>query len=147
MYNIGEVSKMFDLNISTLRFYDKEGLLLDIERDPSGIRKFNEKTIEALRVIECLKKSGMQIKDIKQFMQWCSMGEETLEIRKEMFVKRKESIEEEIKSLEKALDMLKFKCWYYDTAIKYGSEDVVKNMTVDDMPEDIKIAFENSHCD
>mgnify|MGYP000580819879 CR=1 FL=1 len=61
MYSIGQVSKMFDLPIPTLRYYDKEGLFQDLEREPSGIRKFNEKSIEALRVIECLKKSGMQI--------------------------------------------------------------------------------------
>lgn len=56
MYTIGEISKMFNLPIPTLRYYDKKGLLNDIERDKSGIRKFNGKTIEALRVIECLKK-------------------------------------------------------------------------------------------
>lgn len=59
MYTIKEVAQMFNLSIPTLRFYDKEGLLLDLERDASGIRKFNDKTIEALRVIECLKKSGI----------------------------------------------------------------------------------------
>lgn len=67
MYTIGQVSEMFDLPISTLRYYDKEGLFPDIKRI-SGIRKFDEKEIEAIRVIECLKRSGMEIKDIKQFM-------------------------------------------------------------------------------
>ena len=51
MYSIGEVSKMFDLPISTLRYYDKEGLFPDIVREPSGIRRFNDKTLEALREI------------------------------------------------------------------------------------------------
>lgn len=147
MYNIGEVAKMFDLSISTIRFYDKEGLLLDIERDPSGVRKFNGKTIEALRVIECLKKSGMQIKDIKQFMKWCDEGNDTLEIRKEMFLKRKEAVEAEIKALEKVLDMIKFKCWYYDVATQDGTDERVRNMTLDEMPEDIRIAFENTHSE
>lgn len=67
MYTIGQVSKMFNLPISTLRYYDKEGLFPDMNRE-SGIRKFSEKELEALRVIECLKKSGLEIKDIKQFM-------------------------------------------------------------------------------
>ena len=58
MYTIGQVSEMFGLPISTLRYYDKEGLLPDIER-VSGIRKFKDKELEALRVIECLKKSGL----------------------------------------------------------------------------------------
>ena len=70
MYTIGQVSEMFDLPVSTLRYYDKEGLFPELNRT-SGIRQFSENEIEALRVIECLKKTGLQIKDIKQFMSWC----------------------------------------------------------------------------
>lgn len=73
MYSIGEVSKMFDLPVSTLRYYDKEGLFPNMQR-VSGIRKFSDNEIEAIRVIECLKKSGLEIKEIKQFMEWCSEG-------------------------------------------------------------------------
>ena len=70
MYSIGEVSEMFDLPVSTLRYYDKEGLFPDMMR-VSGIRKFSDRELETLRVIECLKKSGMEIKDIRQFIEWC----------------------------------------------------------------------------
>ena len=56
MYSIGQVAKMFDLPISTLRYYDKQGLFPNMER-ASGIRRFSDTEIEALRVIECLKKS------------------------------------------------------------------------------------------
>lgn len=59
MFTIGQVSKMFNLPISTLRYYDKEGLFPNIERT-SGIRKFSDAEIEALRVIDCLKSSGME---------------------------------------------------------------------------------------
>ena len=145
MYSIGEVSNMFNLSISTLRYYDKQGLFMDIQRDTSGIRKFNDKTIEALRVIECLKKSGMQIKDIKQFMVWCSMGNETFKIRKDMFLKQKENVENEIKALEKTLDIIKFICWYYDEAIKDNSEERVRNIKPKDMPKEIRKAYENTH--
>ena len=70
MYSIGQVAEMFGLPISTLRYYDKQGLFPNMER-VSGIRKFGDTEIEALRVIECLKKAGMEIKDIRQFMDWC----------------------------------------------------------------------------
>ena len=84
-YSIGEVSQMFDLPASTLRYYDKEGLLPHIQRQGTGIRRFDQRTIEALRVIECLKKSGMEIKDIKQFMAWCAEGPATYGQRLELF--------------------------------------------------------------
>ena len=88
MYTIGQISKMFHLPVSTLRYYDKEGLFPGMKRD-SGIRKFDEKEIEALHVIECLKKSGLEIKDIKQFIQWCSQGSETYPQRYELFQRQK----------------------------------------------------------
>ena len=94
MYTIGQVSEMFHLPISTLRYYDKEGLLPNIER-VSGIRKFGDREIEALRVIECLKTSGLEIKQIKQFMQWCVEGSSTQPKRKELFETQKKQVEEE----------------------------------------------------
>ncbi|MCD7751950.1 MAG: MerR family transcriptional regulator [Lachnospiraceae bacterium] len=144
MYTIGQVSEMFGLPISTLRYYDKEGLFPNIERT-SGIRKFGDNEIEALRVIECLKKSGLEIKDIKQFMDWCVQGSETYPQRKELFTRQKASVEAEIEHLNRVLDMIKYKCWYYDQAIADGNEDRVQAMAPEDMPEDIRLAYENAH--
>lgn len=61
MYTIGQVSEMFHLPVSTLRYYDKEGLFPNLKRE-SGIRKFNDHELEALRMIECLKASGLKSK-------------------------------------------------------------------------------------
>ena len=77
MYSIGEVSEMFDLPVSTLRYYDKEGLFPDMMR-VSGVRKFSDRELETLRVIECLKKSGMEIKDIHQFIESVCHGKGNL---------------------------------------------------------------------
>lgn len=144
MYTIGQVSKMFNLPISTLRYYDKEGLFPDMNRE-SGIRKFSDKELEALRVIECLKKSGLEIKDIKQFMEWCVKGSETYSQRRELFLKQKEIVEAEIQRMNKALDMINFKCWYYEQAIKDGNEDRLNAMNEEDMPEEIRKAYKNAH--
>ena len=116
MYSIGQVSEMFHLPISTLRYYDKEGLFPGMERQ-SGIRRFSEREIEALRVIECLKASGLEIRDIKQFMEWTTECAATYTQRKQLFETRKQAVEAEMAELQKTLDMLRYKCWYYDTAI------------------------------
>lgn len=143
MYTIGQVSEMFNLPISTLRYYDKEGLFPDIKR-VSGIRKFSEKEIETLRVIECLKKSGLEIKDIKQFMLWCQEGSSSYENRRELFIKQKKVIEDEIEKLQRTLDMLKYKCWYYEKAIADGNEDWLHSITPEDMPDSIRVAYLNT---
>ena len=144
MYTIGQVSEMFNLPISTLRYYDKEGLFPSMQRQ-SGIRQFGETEVEALRVIECLKASGLEIKDIKKFMEWCVEGPTTYAQRKELFETRKAAVEAEMIQLQKTLDMLKFKCWYYETAIKDGSEDKLMEMIPDSLPPDIKKMFDNAH--
>lgn len=146
MYTIGQVSEMFQLPISTLRYYDKEGLFPNMQRE-SGIRKFDDKEIEALRIIECLKKSGMEIKDIKQFMEWCAQGSETYPRRRELFLKQKETVETEIRKLEKVLDMIRFKCWYYEQAIKDGNEDHLNRMLPDHLPKEIQVLYDNAHTD
>lgn len=144
MYSIGQVSEMFDLPISTLRYYDKEGLFPELERS-SGIRKFGERELEALRVIECLKKSGLEIKDIKQFMAWCTQGASTYPDRKALFEARKQVVEEELLRLKKALDMLKYKCWYYETAIRDGNEDGIAAILPDRLPPDIQAWYDHAH--
>lgn len=62
-----------------------------------------------------------------------------------MFEARKAAVEDEMKQLEKTLDMLKFKCWYYEQAIKDGSEDRLKALIPDHLPEGIRKAYENAH--
>ena len=107
MYTISQVSRMFNLPISTLRYYDKEGFFPDLERK-GNIRYFSDNELEALRVIECLKKSGLEIKDIKKFFIWVSEGSSSYKKRKELFEARKSAVETEIQELQKTLSLLKF---------------------------------------
>ncbi len=144
MYTIGQVSEMFQLPISTLRYYDKEGLFPQIERI-SGIRRFSENELEALRIIECLKKSGLEIKEIKQFMEWCAQGSSTYEKRRDLFLRQKEMVEAEICKMEKILDMIRFKCWYYETAIQDGNEERIQKMLPDQLPDEIQKLYDHAH--
>ena len=137
MYTIGQVSEMFHLPISTLRYYDKEGFFPNLVRK-GNIRYFSDNELEALRIIECLKRSGLEIKDIKQFFKWVTEGSSSYTKRKELFEHRKAAVKEEIKQLEKTLAMLEFKCWYYDTALADGSEDKINAMLPDHLPKDIQ---------
>ncbi len=121
-YTIQEVSKMTNIPTTTLRYYDKEGLLPFLERKSSGYRVFSDLDISMLQIIQCLKSTGMSVSDIKQFTQWLLEGDSTLEKRQQMFLKRKEAIENEIKELNKMLDIINYKCEYYKKAVKAGTE-------------------------
>ena len=88
MYSIGQVSEMFGIPVSTLRYYDKEGLFPNLERSGS-MRRFGEGELELLRVIDCLKKTGLEIRDIKRFVDMVQEGPSTYAARKELFEARK----------------------------------------------------------
>lgn len=144
MYTIGQIAEMFQLPVSTIRYYDKEGLFPDLKRS-SGIRQFGPKEIESLRVIECLKKSGLEIKDIKLFMEWCSKGSDTYAQRRELFLRRKEIVEQEIAKLERVLDMIRFKCWYYEQAMQDGNEDHLNELVPNHLPPEIQKLYDHAH--
>lgn len=68
-YTVGEMARRLDVPASTIRYYDKEGLLPFVGRSSGGIRVFTEKDFEWLRIIECLKKTGMSLKDIREYIE------------------------------------------------------------------------------
>lgn len=134
-YSIGEVARLADLAVSTLRYYDREGLFPQMERSSGGIRVFSDQELETLKIIECLKMTGMPIKEIKKFLDWCREGDSTLLQRRDMFYERLEVMNKKMARLLKTIDTIKYKCWYYDTALEAGTEAVPKNMPPEEMPD------------
>jgi DNA-binding transcriptional MerR regulator len=130
-YSISEVAKVLDLTAYTLRYYDNEGLMPFVERSPNGTRVFKESDIEALKVIECLKATGMSIKEIKNFIDWCSEGDSTLQQRYDMFIERKATVEAQIEELKKTMELIEHKCLYYKTALDAGTEDIHKGNKIE----------------
>lgn len=144
MYTIGEISNKFNLSISTIRYYDKEGLFPNVKRK-NGIRQFDDNDVESILIIECLKKSGMQIKEIKQFLDWCNIGDSTLNKRLNMFNTQKNKILFQIEELKKALNLIEYKCWYYQEAVKRGTDKDMKNLDIDSLPIQIKNLYIKAH--
>ena len=108
-YSIGEISNLTGIAISTLRYYDREGMFPDIERSSGGIRVFSDIELSTIRVIECLKFSGMSIKEIKEFLIWCQEGDISLNKRQRMFHDRFTEVEKQLEEMRKNLNYLKYK--------------------------------------
>ncbi|WLV25914.1 MerR family transcriptional regulator [Aciduricibacillus chroicocephali] len=126
-YSISEAASKLNLTVYTLRYYDKEGLMPFVERKPNGTRVFKETDIEALKVIECLKSTGMAIKEIKTFIDWCSEGDSTLQERYDMFLERKATVQAQLNELEEAMKLIEQKCSYYEAALNaVGTENIHK---------------------
>ena len=92
LYTVGEMARMLDVPASTLRYYDKEGLLPFVMRSSGGIRMFQESDVEWLRVIACLKSAGMSIKDIRTYIELAMQGDGTIDARLALFQKQREAL-------------------------------------------------------
>lgn len=138
VYTVGEMAKKLGVAPSTLRFYDKEGLLPFVERSEGGIRVFKDADYEWLQVIGCLKKTGMPLKDIREFIVMAIKGDDTIDGRLALITKQKESVEQQIAALEEVHRVLEFKQWYYETAKKEGTTDVPRRMPPEELPEEFR---------
>jgi DNA-binding transcriptional MerR regulator len=145
---ISETAEKVGLTAHTLRYYDKEGLLPFVEKSPSGARIFKDSDFEWLGIIECLKQTGMSLKDIKQYIDWCIEGDSTLQQRYDMFIERKAVAEKHIEALQKALEKIKYKCWYYETALAAGTikihEQTLEQMSYLEMASNSNVRRRNS---
>ena len=130
-YTIKQVADRMGVKVSTLRYYDKEGLLPFIEKNKNGIRIFKDEDLRNLDIIFCMKSSGMPIKDIKRYMDMCLEGDSTLEDRLDIFLKRQEVVKSQMDELNKIMEVIEQKILYYKKAIELGSEDVVKKNKIE----------------
>lgn len=125
-YSIGEVAKMFNLSVPTLRYYDQEGLIPNLEKDAAGRRQFNLQNIDAVQIIECLKEVDMPLKDIKLFMKWNMAGDSTLQQRLELFNKLDKRVKAQLKYLQAISRVINYKQHYYQQAVADGTEEYVQ---------------------
>lgn len=144
VYTIGQMAEKMQVAPSTLRYYDKEGLLPFVERSESGIRMFKDEDIEWLLIIECLKKTGMPIKEIKVFIDWCLQGDSTITKRKQLIEKQRQSVLNQIEKMKETLAMLEYKKWYYEMAEKARTCKIHDRIREEQIPEEVREARRKS---
>jgi len=121
---IGDISKMYGISQDTLRYYDKAGLLPFVKKNQAGRRVFTEDDLGYIEVIDCLKRSGIPVKEIAKFMDWCVEGDKTLPQRYAFMVEQEAVLEKKIHELQAKLDFLRWKKWYYQIANEAGTEKI-----------------------
>ena len=130
-YTIGELAKKMHLTTHTLRYYDDEGLLRNVKRAPNGRRVFTERDVVMLNTIECLKRAGMSIQDIRQYIDWCDEGFSSVQKRYELFARKEADVLAQMEELKKVLATVQWKKKFYkqcldDGEIRFCDEDRLK---------------------
>ncbi|QRG68865.1 MerR family transcriptional regulator [Brevibacillus choshinensis] len=121
--SISEASAKFNIPESTLRYYEKKGLLPLIERDEAGRRLFSEDQMALLETVICLKNTHMPISGIKQYMDWVVEGDDTIELRLEMMKNHKQAVLAEISRMTESIKGIDVKITRYTKRTKERKEE------------------------
>ena len=145
-YTIGEVARMMNIAPSTLRYYEKEGLLSLGVRASNGQRTYTDDDIATLSIIEYLKFCGLPLKEIRSFLPLVQPGGETLEARRAIMAKERDNVLAQIAALQTKLERLEFGCWYYETAQQYGSVLPLYEFSEEHFPPEYRSALRDGFC-
>ena len=124
-YTTAKAAEKIGISAHTLRFYDKEGLLPNVGRDEHGNRRFTDNDLQWLSLLQCLKNTGMSLKDIKRFAECTTIGDDTIDERLALFESQTENVKRQIAELKRYLNLLEYKLAFYQQAKALGSVEAV----------------------
>ena len=136
MYTMIQVCKEANMTYQALKFYCNEGLIPNVKRDKNNRRIFDEKDVKWIKDLVCLKKCGMSIQEMKEYLNLCLQGETTIPQRKIMLKNKQEALQASIQMLKASVDYIEWKQNFYDEVLS-GKRPYVSNLIrVDDEVND-----------
>ncbi|WP_084300816.1 MerR family transcriptional regulator [Thomasclavelia saccharogumia] len=122
-----QVCRKLDMTYQTLKYYCNEGLVPNVKRDTNNRRIFDEHDVKWIKDLTCLKKCGLSIQEMKDYLDLCLQGEATILLRKKMLAKKREELEKSIKELENSIDYIDWKQNFYDEVLS-GKQPYISNL-------------------
>lgn len=117
MYTMMQVCKETDMTYQALKFYCNEGLVPNVKRDKNNRRVFDERDVKWIKDLVCLKKCGMSIQEMKEYLELCLQGESSIPQRKEMLAEKQKALRATIQELEDSVAYIDWKQNFYDEVL------------------------------
>ena len=127
MYTMMQVCREADMTYQTLKYYCNEGLVPYVKRDKNNRRVFDERDVKWIKDLTCLKKCGMSIQEMKDYLDLCLQGESTIPQRKEMLTKKQEELRASIRELAESVAYIDWKQEFYDDVLS-GKRPYISNL-------------------
>lgn len=127
MYTMMQVCRKLDMTYQTLKYYCNEGLVPNVKRDNNNRRIFDKKDVNWIKDLSCLKKCGLSIQEMKEYLDLCLQGESTIVQRKEMLAEKQKALLVSIKELEDSVAYIDWKQNFYDEILA-GKRPYVSNL-------------------
>lgn len=117
MYTMKQACEQVDMNYETLKFYCNEGLVPNVKRDVHNYRIFDDKDIAWIRSLSCLKRCGMGITEMKEYVRLCLMGEASIPERKLILSEKKDSLLKKLREVQECIDYIDSKQQFYNDVL------------------------------
>ncbi|HEX9025451.1 MAG TPA: MerR family transcriptional regulator [Clostridium sp.] len=127
-YSIKEVSQKYNLSTYTLRYYEREGLLPTVQRNDNNKRFYTDIDLGWIEMICCMRSTGMSISYIKNYINLCVKGNDTLSERRKIMLGQREIIKEHLKKYNDLLELVDMKLDYYDKKV---SKNELKKIVIE----------------
>lgn len=111
---IAEVSKRYDISADTLRYYERIGLIPPVPRKPNGIRDYDEESCQWVGLMKCMRKAGVQIEALIEYVELFRQGDETINARKDILVEQKRRLVQKMDDMQETLERLNYKIERYE---------------------------------
>ncbi|MBC1472115.1 MerR family transcriptional regulator [Listeria seeligeri] len=113
--NIKEASEKTGVSADTIRYYERIGLIPAISRNENGVRKFDDEDLRWIDFSRQMRRAGMSIEALIDYLSLFREGEKTLEPRMELLKEQRAELKDRIDMMQEALERLDFKIENYDT--------------------------------
>ena len=123
---IAEVSKKVNLSADTLRYYERIGLIPEVNRTESGIRNYTEEDLGWIEFSKCMRNAGMSIEALIEYIKLYKKGDVTLEARKQLLISQKDVIKERLEEIQNTFDRINYKIKNYEKLLVEREEDLLK---------------------
>ncbi len=133
MYTVKQVSEMTGISVHTIRYYDDNNLIQGVVRTASNQRLFTDEAIEWLYICKILRQAGLSIKEIAQYRNLYSQGNDTLQQRRQMIQSRYDKAEKDLEILNIRMNVLKQKLQHYDSLLQGQPETWSHQFIIDCM--------------
>lgn len=111
---IAEVSKKYDMSADTLRYYERIGLIPPVPRNKSGIRDYGEESCNWVGLMKCMRKAGVQIEALIEYVELFQKGEDTAQARKQLLAEQRNRLLERMEDMQVSLERLNEKIAHYE---------------------------------
>lgn len=117
---IKEVSKIYDIPIDTLRYYERMGMIPPVHRTSSGIRDYQETDINWVQLAKCMRSAGLPVEAMAEYRRLFELGNETIPDRLHLLEQQRETLLAQRRAIDEMLDKLNYKIARYEVAAETG---------------------------